>query len=32
MVRQMEKMALIIGLSEIALAVTLFYSLKGQGI
>lgn len=32
MVQYMEKMALIFGLSQIALAVTLFYFLKGQGI
>ncbi len=28
MIKQMEKMALIMGLSQIALAVTLYYSLK----
>jgi|GEM_PF-4625228 len=32
MVQQMEKLALIIGLSQVALAVSLYYSLKGQGI
>ncbi len=32
MIRQMENLALLIGLSQIALAIGLFYSLKIQGI
>jgi len=32
MVQQMQKMALIIGLSQIALAVMLFYSMEIRGI
>ena len=32
MVQVMQKMALIMGLSQIALTFVLYYSLKGQGI